>query len=186
MRRRLWQYALCGHVVWNSKSTPTVTLSVNLDHISRKPCNTVVFLKICFSHKMASATKRFRNAVSFKLNRFMPLSQTIYRKQCLLHFELRGCIVSKKREKPLYARDMLTVAFSFAKLPFELGSLHSEYWVLSPVAFCTKSSAELFRKTQFLGSSADRTHFRRRPFWERPYYGAVGTDSAWASSLWNN
>lgn len=29
----------------------------------------------------------------------MPLSQTIYRKQCLLHFELRGCIVSKKKEK---------------------------------------------------------------------------------------
>ena len=141
-----------------------MTLSVNLEHISRKPCNTVVCLKICFSHKMASATKRFGNALSFKLNRFMPLSQTIYRKQCLLHFELRGCVVSKKREKPSNARDMLTVAFSFAKPPFEFGSLRSECWVLSPVAFCTKSSAELFQKTWFLGSSTDKTHFRRRAF----------------------
>lgn len=47
---------------------------------------------------MASATKRFRNAVSFKLSRFMPLSQTPCRKQCHLYFELRSCIVSKKKK----------------------------------------------------------------------------------------
>lgn len=69
---------------------------------SRQACNgnIAVFLKTCFSHKTASATKRFRNTGSFKLDRFMPLSQPTYRKKYLLHFELRGCIVSKnKKEK---------------------------------------------------------------------------------------
>lgn len=125
-----------------------MTLSVELEHISRQAHNVVVFLKTWFSHKMASATKWFRNAVSFKMNRFMPLSQTIYRKQCLLHFELRGCIVSKKRKKPSYARDILTVAFNFAKPPFEFGSLCFECWVLSLAAFCMGSSAELFLKAR--------------------------------------
>lgn len=76
------------------------TLSMDLEHASRQAYNITVFLKTCFSQKMAYATKWYRNAGSFKLNRFMPLSQPIYRKQCLLHFELRGCIVSKnKKEK---------------------------------------------------------------------------------------
>lgn len=45
---------------------------------------------------------------------------------------------------------MLTVAFNFAKLPFEFGSLHSKCWVLSLVAFCMRSSAELFWKAWLL------------------------------------
>lgn len=65
---------------------------------------------------------------------------------------------------------MLTVTFSFAKLPFKFGSLCSECWVLSPVAFCMKISAEPVQKTSFLGSSAYKIWFRR-PLWERPYFG---------------
>lgn len=65
---------------------------MDLKHISRKPCSTVVFLKMYFFHKMASSTEWFRNAVSFKLDRYMSLSQTIYRMQCLLHFELRAAL----------------------------------------------------------------------------------------------
>lgn len=98
MIRKPWQYALCGHIEIG-RAPRLWPWSVDLEHISRQAHNSVEFQKNCFSHKMASATKRFRNAVSFKLNRFMPLSQTIYRKQCLSHFELRGCIVSKKKEK---------------------------------------------------------------------------------------
>lgn len=147
-----------GQVVWDSKSTPTVTpvtLSMNLEHISGKPCNNS--LKFFFSYKMASVTKRFRNAVSFKLNRFMPLSQTTCRKQCLLYFELKRLHCKQKKEEPSYARDMLTLAFSFAKPVFEFGCLHSECCGLSPVAFCMKSSAEPFQKTWILGKDHLRT-----------------------------
>jgi len=50
-------------------------LSLDLEYISRQVHNTAV-LKTCFSHKMASAAKWVRNTVSFKPNRFMPLSQS--------------------------------------------------------------------------------------------------------------
>lgn len=158
-RRKVRSSLPHGHVAWDSKSTLTVTLSRDLEHISRKSCNNS--LKFFFSHKMASATKRFRNAVSFKPNRFMPLSQTTCRKQCLLYFELRGCIVSKKR-RVLKARDMLTLAFSFAINPYlNLGAL---FWMLYAFTcgLLHEKFSSLFTKPGFLESRIDKAHFRRR------------------------
>lgn len=75
---------------------------------------------------------------------------------------------------------MLMVAFSFAKPPFEFGSLHYECLVLSPVAFCTKSSAELFQKTWFLEAELIK------PVLEGDRSGrglTLELEPAWATSL---
>ena len=74
----------------------------------------------------------------------MPWSQTIYRKQCLLHFELRGCTVSKKREKPSYVTDILTVAFRFAN-----PHLNLEAFILNVGSFHLWPSAQKSQQNFF-------------------------------------
>lgn len=71
---------------------------------------------------MASATKWVRNAVSFKPNRFMLLSQSTSR---TLNSEAVVSKKKKKEEEPSYVRDMHAVPFNFAEPLIEFGRFHS-------------------------------------------------------------